>query len=61
MKSYLSGERFQRIATDIAGPFTKSENGYLYILVVSDYFTKLCELYPLRDMEAETVAETLFK
>lgn len=46
MKTYLSGDRFQRIAADIAGPFPKSENGYLYILVVADYFTKFCEIIP---------------
>lgn len=61
MKTYQSSQRLQRIAADIAGPFPKSENGYLYILVVSDYFTKFCEICPLRGMETETVAETLFK
>ena len=46
---------------DIAGPFPKSENGYVYILVVADYFTKFTEIYPLPNIEAETVAEAMFK
>ena len=61
LKLYVSGNKFERIAVDIAGPFPKSENGYLYILVVADYFTKFTEIYPLRNCDAETVAETIFK
>lgn len=61
MKTFLSGETFQRIALDLAGPFPKSENGYSYILVVMDYFTKFAEIFPLMNIEAETVANVLFK
>ena len=61
MKTYVSGVKFERIAMDIAGPFPKSENGYVYILVVADYFTKFTEIYPLPNIEAETVAEAIFK
>lgn len=34
MKSYVFGEQFERIAADLAGPFSKSGNGNMYILVV---------------------------
>lgn len=61
MKTFLSGETFQRIALDLAGPFPKSENGYSHILVVMDYFTKFAEIFPLINIEDETVAEVLFK
>ena len=61
LKSYGSGEPFERIAMDITGPFPKSENGYVYILVVSDYFSKFTEVYPLQNMESETIANVLFK
>ena len=34
------GYSMQMVATDILGPFPKSESGNLYILVATDYFTK---------------------
>lgn len=61
IKSYLSGVKFERIGVDIAGPFPKSMNGFTCIIVISDYFTKFTEIFPLRNIDAETVAETLFK
>lgn len=60
MKTHLSGVKFERIAIDIAGPFPKTNNGFVYILVIADYFTKFTEIFPLRDIEAETVANTIF-
>ena len=56
MKTDLSGVKFERIAVDIAGPFPKTDNGFVYILVIADYFTKFTEIFPLRNIEAETVA-----
>ena len=61
MKTHLSGVKFERIAVDIAGPFPKTDNGFVYILVIADYFTKFTEIFPLRNIEAETVAETMFR
>ena len=61
MKTYLSGVKFERIAVDIAGPFPKTNSGFVYILVIADYFTKFTEIFPLRDIEAETVANTIFR
>lgn len=61
MKRYLAGEKFERIAIDISGPFPKSENGNLYILVVADYFSEFIEIFPLPNIEAETVADVIFK
>ena len=52
VKTYVSGVKFERIAMDIAGPFPRSENEYVYILVVADYFTKFTEIYPLPNIEA---------
>lgn len=31
-------DNFERIAADLTGPFPKSENGNMYILVVADFF-----------------------
>jgi len=44
---------------DILGPLPVSEKGHKYILVISDYFTKWTEAYPMPNMEAATIA-TLF-
>lgn len=46
MKSYVSGGRFERIAADLAGPFPRSEDENMYILVVADYFSKYIKIYP---------------
>ena len=61
MKSYIMGARFERLASDIAGPFPTTERGNSYILVIQDYFTKFIEVYPLKDIESETVADVLLK
>ena len=44
---------------DILGPFTESDSGNNYILVVSDYFTKWTEAYAIPNQEATTVAKKL--
>ena len=46
----------ERIAMDIVGPLPVTERGNRYILVVGDYFTRWKEAYPMKDMEAQTVA-----
>ena len=38
----------QRIAVDTVGPFEKDENGYVYVLVITDSFTRWTELIPMR-------------
>ncbi|CAC5367980.1 unnamed protein product [Mytilus coruscus] len=61
LKTHLVGAPFERIATDIAGPFPLSDNKNRYVLIVGDYFTKLTEAYPMPDMQAETVADIIFR
>ena len=41
------------------GPLPEAEDGNKYIVVVSDYFIQWTEAYPLKNMEAQTVAEVL--
>ncbi|CAG2250610.1 unnamed protein product [Mytilus edulis] len=60
-KSYIMGARFERIASDITGPFPLTDRENAYILVIEDYFTKFTEVYPIRDMETGTVANVLLK
>ena len=49
----------ERIATDILGELPETKNGNKYILVVSDYFSKWTESFPMPNMEAETVVKLI--
>ena len=44
---------------DLIGPLKKTKSGYLYILTVTDYYTKWAEAAPLTDKSAESVATSL--
>lgn len=46
---------WQIIAVDIMGPFPKSSSGNMYLLVVSDWFSKFTLLYPMRRAVASTI------
>ena len=52
-----SSERFQLVCYDLAGPFIPaSDNGYTYVLILVDHFTKWLEVIPLKDIRASTIA-----
>ena len=53
------GSPMQLVEMDILGPFPKSTNNNIYILVVVDHFTKWCEAYAMPNQEATTVATIL--
>ena len=52
----VATEPFERVRTDILGPFVTSKNGYKYVLVFVDYLTKYMELVPLQNVKSHTVA-----
>jgi len=54
------GDVFSRIHVDILGPLPKTDDGYKYVLLVVDSFTKWCEAFPLVTMEAKEVAWKLY-
>ena len=49
----------ERVAVDILGPLPETEEGYEYILVACDYYTKWVQAWPLPDHRAATVAQAL--
>ena len=54
-----AGAPLELVAVDILGPLPESKSGNTYILVVSDYFTKWMEVYPIPNQEAITVCKKL--
>ncbi|MES9882407.1 MAG: transposase family protein, partial [Sedimenticola sp.] len=59
MQSYHVGMPMERVALDILGPLPETLRGNKYVLVVTDYFTRWAEAYPLRVITAASVATTL--
>ena len=53
-------ETFSRIHMDILGPLTTSKEGYKYILLIVDSFSKWPEAFPLKTMEAKEIAKVLY-
>ena len=45
----------EALSIDILGPLTKTKKGYRFLLVVTDRFTKLTQVIPLRRIDAYTV------
>ena len=58
--SILSSSPMDHIALDLAGPFPE-ENGFKYILLVVDIFSKYVWLTPLVDKSAKQVASSLLQ
>jgi len=54
-------EPFSKIAMDIVGPLSRTKSGHKYILTVVDDATRYPEAFPLKDMEATSVATALIE
>ena len=59
MKVYRIGAPCERIALDMMGPFSETDGGNRWILVIGDYFTKYKVAVPLPNITATTIAEAL--
>ena len=52
-------EPFEKMATDIVGPFPRSRHGFKYLLTTICLASKYPDVVPIRDISAATVAEGL--
>ncbi len=57
LRSFHAGFPMERVHLDILGPFTKSNAGNNYILMVICQFTKWIDMIPIPDQSAHTVAK----
>ena len=61
MKTYNVGASMERIAIDVMGPLPPTDRDNNCILVISDYFAKWTESYPMPNQEAETVPNVVVR
>ena len=54
-----TSHRWDRIAMDILDVCDPTPDGYRYILVIADYFSKWTEAFPIKDKCEDTVADVL--
>ena len=54
-----TGHLWDRIAMDILDVCDPTPDGYRYILVIADYFSKWMEAFPIENKCADTVADIL--
>lgn len=54
MKTYNIGGPMERIAIDVMGLLPTTNRDNLYVLVISDYFTKWAESYAMLNQEADS-------
>ena len=57
----VTGEPFERIAMDLTEPFTTTKAGNRYILDIIDHFSKFCVLVAIKNVEAKTVCQAVYK
>lgn len=58
---YAVGIPMERVGIDLLGPLPQTKIGNKYILVVTDYFTRWVEAYPIPDIQTETITNVFIK
>ena len=61
MSNLPTGAPFERIAMDILDTRKRTSRGFQYVLVISDYFSKYTDAFPLRRHTAPIVADILMR
>ena len=59
MRLFPATEPFASIAVDLLGPLPRTPEGYDYLLVMCDRFTKLTRVAPLKDTTAMDIVSQL--
>ena len=58
LRQYHAGVRFEKVHLDVLGPFSPpTEQGNIYILIMTDQFSKWIEVAALKDQTSETVSQ----
>jgi Integrase core domain len=52
-------ERWDTLGIDLIGPFTKTKQGFVYVITMTDLFTKWVVAKPICDKSAASVATVL--
>jgi len=60
LQKVMTGAPLDIVAVDILSGLPTTPEGYKYILVLTDYFTKWSEEYPLMDAEASTCVRVMY-
>jgi len=55
MRLFPATEPFAAVAIDLLGPLPRTPEGYEYILVICDRFTKVTRAVPLREITSQDV------
>ncbi|GAB0491039.1 hypothetical protein MMPV_005598 [Pyropia vietnamensis] len=62
MRLFPATEPFAAVAVDLLGPLPRTPEGYEYLLVMCDRFTKLTRVSPLKDTTAlDVFASVLYQ
>ena len=61
MQSLPTGAPFERIAMDILDTRKLTSRKFQYVLVISDYFTKYTDAFPLRRHTAPVIADMIMR